>query len=109
MKAVLTTGLSISLVPSSIAQAFFQKFLSNVASHENNGIFYCDCEQELPDLWLLIEQDYWVQIRGSDMLTDVSTLDDRSICMINFLPSVDDFWVLGNTIYKDYYVYHNPE
>jgi len=29
--------------------------------------------------------------------------------MINFLPSVDDFWVLGNTIFKDYYVYHNPE
>ena len=29
--------------------------------------------------------------------------------MVNFLPSVDDFWVLGNTIYKDYYVYHNPE
>lgn len=29
--------------------------------------------------------------------------------MINFLPSVDDFWVFGNTIYKDYYVFHNPE
>jgi len=29
--------------------------------------------------------------------------------MVNFLPSVDDFWVFGNTIYKDYYVYHNPE
>ena len=29
--------------------------------------------------------------------------------MINILPSVDDFWVFGNIIYKDYYVYHNPE
>ena len=29
--------------------------------------------------------------------------------MVNFLPSVDDFWVFGNPIYKDYYVYHNPE
>ena len=29
--------------------------------------------------------------------------------MVNFIPSVDNFWVFGNTIYKDYYVYHNPE
>jgi len=43
------------------------------------------------------------------MLTDLSEMRDNTLCMINFLPSVDEFWVLGNTIYKDYYVYHNPE
>ena len=42
-------------------------------------------------------------------LTDISEARDNTLCMVNFLPSVDDFWVLGNTIYKDYYVYHNPE
>lgn len=31
------------------------------------------------------------------------------MCILNFLPSVDDFWVFGNTILRDYYVYHNPE
>lgn len=77
--------------------------------HENNGVFYSSCAQEMPDLWFMIEGDHWVQIRGQDMLTDISRLNDRTLCMINFLPSVDDFWVFGNTIYKDYYVYHNPE
>ena len=43
------------------------------------------------------------------MLTDISIYQDRGICVLNFVPSVDNFWVLGNTIYKDYYVYHNPE
>lgn len=42
------------------------------------------------------------------MLTDVSSKQDESLCIFNFLPSVDNFWVFGNTIYKDYYVYHNP-
>ena len=32
-----------------------------------------------------------------------------SLCIVNFLPSVDDFWVFGNAIYKDYYVTHKPE
>ena len=54
-------------------------------------------------------EGYWIQILGSDMLTDISIFQDRSICVVNFVPSVDNFWVLGNTIYKDYYVYHNPE
>ena len=31
------------------------------------------------------------------------------MCVVNFLPSVDNYWVLGNAIYKDYYVYHNPQ
>jgi len=43
------------------------------------------------------------------LLTDISENQDNTLCIVNFLPSVDDFWVLGNSIYKDYYVYHNPE
>lgn len=51
----------------------------------------------------------WIQIRGADTLMDISEAQDGSLCMINFVPSIDDFWVFGNSIYKDYYVYHNPE
>ena len=31
------------------------------------------------------------------------------MCLVNFLPSTEDFWVFGNTIYRDYYVYHSPD
>ena len=40
---------------------------------------------------------------------DISEKQDNTLCIVSFLPSVDEFWVLGNTIYKDYYVYHSPD
>ena len=48
-------------------------------------------------------------IAGQDMVMDISPLQDMSLCIINILPSVDNFWVFGNAIYKDYYVTHKPE
>ena len=42
------------------------------------------------------------------MVTDISELKDNTLCIINFVPSIDNFWVLGNTIYMDYYVHHDP-
>ena len=42
------------------------------------------------------------------MVTDISENKDNTLCIINFVPSIDNFWVLGNTIYMDYYVHHDP-
>ena len=42
------------------------------------------------------------------MVTDISENKDNTLCIINFIPSIDNFWVLGNTIFKDFYVHHNP-
>ena len=53
-------------------------------------------------------QGHWIQIRGKDMVTDISENKDNTLCIINFIPSIDNFWVLGNTIFKDFYVHHNP-
>ena len=62
----------------------------------------------MPDLYVMLEE-HWIQIRGSDLLSDISEFGDNTLCIINFLPSVDNYWVFGNQIYKDYYVYHNPD
>ena len=43
------------------------------------------------------------------MIMDISPLQDMTLCIVNILPSVDNFWVFGNAIYKDYYVTHKPE
>ena len=106
--AVITTGISVSLVPSSLSKLFFKHLLDGVDAHVHNGVFYSDCVDQIADLFFMVEE-HWIQIAGRDILTDISEAQDNSICMVNFIPSVDDFWVLGNTIYKDYYVYHNPE
>jgi len=42
------------------------------------------------------------------MVLDISEQQDQSMCIVSFLPSVDDYWVLGNSIYHGYYVTHMP-
>ena len=34
--------------------------------------------------------------------------DDQQVCIINWLPNKDDFWVFGTSMFKDYYVIHEP-
>ena len=106
--AVFSTGVSLSMVPSTISEAFFKRLLEGTDAFEQNGIFYANCGTEMKDMWIMIEEN-WIQIRGIDLLTDISENQDNTLCIVNFLPSVDNFWVFGNTIYKDYYVYHNPD
>ena len=105
---IFTTGIHFNMVPASLSVEFFKRLLAGVNYYEENGVYYTGCGNELQDLWFMVEE-HWIQIRGQDLLTDISETRDNTLCMIAFLPSVDEFWVLGNTIFKDYYVYHNPE
>ena len=107
-QAIFTTGISVSMVPSSLSSIFFKRLLDGSDAYEENGVFFSNCGVELPDVWIMAG-GYWIQIRGRDLLTDISEPQDNTLCLVNFLPSVDNFWVFGNTIYKDYYVYHNPD
>ena len=110
-EAILTTGNSISMVPASLSSVFFKRLLKDVEAeqyYEDNGVFYASCGTPMKDLFFMLEE-HWVQIKGSDLLMDISEKQDNTLCIVNFLPSVDEFWVFGNPIYKDYYVYHNPD
>ena len=105
--AVFTTGVSLSFVPSGISAPFFKRLIAGTDAYDDNGIFYINCGTIPKDMWLMF-QGHWIQIRGKDMVTDISELKDNTLCIINFIPSIDNFWVLGNTIFKDYYVHHDP-
>ena len=96
------------MVPQSLSVPFFEHLLRDVSYVEDNGLFYVDCSQSFFDVYFMMS-DRWVQISGDDMILDISENQDMSLCILNFLPSVDDFWVFGNSIYKDYYVTHKPE
>lgn len=96
------------MVPASLSNTFFKRLLDGSDAYEENGVFFANCASTLPDLWIMAG-GHWIQMRGRDLLTDISDAQDNTLCLVNFLPSIDDFWVFGNTIYKDYYVYHNPE
>ena len=111
LDAIFTTGTSVSMVPSSVAEIFFKKTLEGLSSDDwflDNGIYKMSCATKIPDVYIMFEE-HWIQIKGTDMLTDISLNNDNTSCMLNFIPSVDDYWVLGTAIFKNYYVYHNSE
>ena len=56
IEAIFTTGLSISMVPSSIAQPFFKRLLEGISSedaYEENGVFYANCGAQFKDIYFM--------------------------------------------------------
>ena len=107
--AIFSSSSSVSFVPRSVSKLFFEKLLKGIRYvNEDNGVYYAECSVRPNDVFMMFD-NRWVQISGDDMVIDISPNQDMSLCIINFLPSVDDYWVLGNSIYKDYYVTHIPD
>jgi len=107
--AIFSSGLEYTMVPRSVSEQFFVNLLRDIEHVEKNGVFYVDCNVRRPRDTFILVQGRWIQISGDDMVIDISNVQDMSLCIINFLPSVDDFWVFGNNLYKDYYVTHKPD
>ena len=105
--AIFSTALSFSMVPSSVSAEFFSVLLRDKEYYEKNGLFYVDCSMEFKDIYIMF-QERWMQLSGKDMILDISKTQDMSLCVVNIIPNVDDFWVLGNSLYKDYYITHRP-
>ena len=96
-------------MPKSYSKLFFEKMLKKIRYvNEKNGVYYVECNVRPDDIYFMFNER-WIQISGDDMVMDISPEQDMSLCIINFLPSVDEYWVLGNSIYKDYYVTHMPD
>ena len=95
------------MVPSSVSAEFFSVLLRDKEYYEKNGLFYVDCSMEFKDIYIMF-QERWMQLSGKDMILDISKTQDMSLCVVNIIPNVDDFWVLGNSLYKDYYITHRP-
>ena len=49
---------------------------------------------------------YWLEMKTSDYILDVSKVQDRSLCQTAFEVNKDDFWVFGTALYEGYYVVH---
>ena len=42
-QAIFTTGVSLSMVPSSVSGNFFRRYLEGIEYVQDNGIFFIDC------------------------------------------------------------------
>jgi len=59
-EAIFTTGMSISMVPSSLSSVFFQRLMSGVDEYfEENGVFYANCGSKMIDLYMMFEE-HWI-------------------------------------------------
>ena len=79
---------------------------------EKDGVFYTSCNTRPANIEILIQgmdSKYWIQFSGTDMIinTEVGSSQEQ-LCIYNWLPNKDDFWVFGQAFYTDYYVIHEP-
>lgn len=109
MQAIFSSASIFSGVPESLSANFFKILLAGKESDVelDHGVFYTSCYTTFDtDLYLMFGSK-WLQIKGSDLVVDVSAAQDGSLCAITFMPSKNDHWWLGLNLYKDYYVIHN--
>lgn len=107
---LLTTATAFSFVPRSLATDFFFNLFHKYQLDYSveSGMFVVDCNLKFPPVHFLV-QDYWVTLNGEDLLMDISPNQDRSLCVCSFLPATDEIWVLGQSIYMNYYMVHDPD
>ena len=107
-KAVFSSAADFSMVPAALAKTFFKKFLKGVKRDEEQGIMFIDCNEDIPDVKILIE-NVWYEMKGSDLVNDMSENQDGSLCAVGFMPNMDNVWILGHAFYKDYYITHHAQ
>jgi hypothetical protein len=107
---ILTTSSAFNFVPKSKSVDFFYNIFNKyrIPYQVEGGMFVVDCSVTMPDVRFLL-QGYWVALHGADLLIDISEKGDRSLCVCSFVPSQDEIWVLGQGLYKDYYMIHDPD
>ena len=60
IEAVFTTGISLSMVPSSLSDVFFKRLMADMQEYyEDNGVFYANCGSPMKDLFLMF-QGHWL-------------------------------------------------
>ena len=64
-----------------------------------------DCQEVkyFPEVSLQVE-GYWLQISAEDYLVEY-----ESKCVMGFMPNQSEFWLLGDSFFRGYYVVHDDE
>ena len=107
-KAVFSSAADFSMVPAPLAKLFFKKFLRGIRRDEEQGVMFIDCNADIPDVKILID-NIWYEMKGSDLINDMSANQDGSLCAVGFIPNMDNVWILGHAFYKDYYITHHAQ
>lgn len=82
-------------MPASYHKRFFELLLKGVTYEERKGVFYVNCGLKMRNVQIMV-QGHWMRFNGEDMVINAN-LDDieEQVCILNWLPNVDDFWVFG--------------
>jgi len=107
---MLSSGSAFSYVPKSRSQDFFNTLFKKrrIEYKLEQGMFVVDCRYQMDPVFFMINKS-WVEVASKDMTIDISRYNDGSLCVLSFVPSQDEIWVLGQALYKDYYMIHDPD
>ena len=107
---ILSSSTAFNFVPKTLADDFYYNLFNKyrIPYKVASGMFIIECDAKLPALSFILD-NWWVTINSQDMLIDISPNNDRSLCVCTFVPSQDEFWVLGQSLYRDYYMTHDVD
>ena len=104
MTAIFDSGTSFIYVARSHINDFLYRMLKGKYYYRySNGIYVISCSQK--DLYRDVEfyiDGYWFIIYKHDYIFEI---DDT--CILAFTENQGDFWLLGDTFLRGYYVIHD--
>mmetsp|Transcript_40807 Transcript_40807/g.29446 ORF Transcript_40807/g.29446 Transcript_40807/m.29446 type:complete len:304 (+) Transcript_40807:749-1660(+) len=108
---VYDTGSSLSLVPVSIAKAFFQELVGDMDVVMYGGVLLVNCDLEgWPNVYVMTQDNYWLEYSPHDYIVPVPDMPEgygEGVCFIGFMAFDDlDFWLAGNDLLRGYYSVH---
>jgi len=111
VEVVYDTGSSLSIVPESIAKAFFQELLEGMEVVRYMGLMLVNCDRTYwPNVYVMTGDHYWLEYSPHDYIVripDMPENEHEDLCFIGFMAFEDlDFWLAGNDLLRGYYSVH---
>lgn len=105
--AIFDSGTSLIMIPSIIYFALTSELLKGIKSAESGGSIYVSCDPSIYNSVYFLIGGYWIEIPPTSFLMNVVSSTTNPQCILGFAPSSMGFFLLGDPIFKTYYIIHD--
>mmetsp|Transcript_27248 Transcript_27248/g.19659 ORF Transcript_27248/g.19659 Transcript_27248/m.19659 type:complete len:175 (-) Transcript_27248:169-693(-) len=112
VRAVFDSATAYIALPASLYDKLIDKlFFDNgiLIEPDKNGNLKVDCSDSNYKNFYLFIQGHWVQVRPQDYLLKSVDTSQHQVCYLAFYKNLDEYFILGDPVYKGYYMIHEVE